>query len=156
MTLPSTDTCKRIRKVHALLGSSVPSERASAHEKLAELLAKHGLTWNDLPAILAVTEHLADITFTDVSDSTSTRTATSPEPPEPPAVNVLDLVLALIERHVAITPEERMAVALWVLHTWIFDQYSITPRLAVLSPVRECGKTTLVALIKLLVAEPYI
>jgi hypothetical protein len=36
-----------------------------------------------------------------------------------PKVNVLDLVLALIEDHVAITDAERMTAALWVLHTWV-------------------------------------
>jgi hypothetical protein len=66
---------------------------------------------------------------------------------------VLDLVLALIEEHLAITADERMAVALWLLHTWVFDRFSITPRLALLSPVRGCGKTTLLTVIELLVAE---
>jgi hypothetical protein len=31
----------------------------------------------------------------------------------PPTVNVLDLLLVLIERHVAITAEERMLVMWW-------------------------------------------
>ena len=33
---------------------------------------------------------------------------------------MLDLVLRLIEEHIAITAEERVAVALWLLHTWVF------------------------------------
>jgi hypothetical protein len=48
-----------------------------------------------------------------------------------------------------------MAAALFILHTYVFDRYLITPRLALLSPVRGCGKTTLLALIELLVDEPY-
>ena len=61
----------------------------------------------------------------------------------------------MIELHVAITPEERIATALWILHTYVFDRYPITPRLAALSPVRGCGKTTLLILLELLVANPY-
>jgi hypothetical protein len=71
-----------------------------------------------------------------------------------PAVNVLDLILALMERHVAITAEERVAVALWVLHTYVFERFDITPRLAVLSPASDCGKTRLMVLMKLLVNRP--
>jgi hypothetical protein len=47
-----------------------------------------------------------------------------------------------------------MTAALWILHCWVFDQFTITPRLALLSPVRGCGKTTLLAFIGLLTAEP--
>src|SRR5262245_55290192 len=57
--------------------------------------------------------------------------------------------------HIAITPEERMAVALWILHTYVFDRFDVTPRLALLSPVRGCGKTTLQALLGSLAADPY-
>jgi hypothetical protein len=145
MTLPPPKICRCIRQVHAMLGSSHPNERASTHQILINLLAKHGLTWNDLPAVLAATEDLTGINGTDTSTAA---------PHKPPAVNVLDLVLFLIERHVAITSEERMVVALWMLHTYVFDHFDITPRLAVLSPASECGKTRLMALMKLLVNRP--
>jgi hypothetical protein len=64
------------------------------------------------------------------------------------------MVMGLIEEHVTVTAEERMAVALWILHAWVFDQFSITPRLVILSPVSGCGKSTLLTLIKLLVPRP--
>jgi hypothetical protein len=51
----------------------------------------------------------------------------------------------------AITSEERLAVALWILHTYIYERYRETPRLALLSPVNGCGKTTLLSLLELLV-----
>src|SRR5262249_48063127 len=60
-----------------------------------------------------------------------------------------------IEDHIAISEHERTASALWELHTYIYDRYSITPRLALLSPVRGCGKTTLLILLELLAARPY-
>jgi hypothetical protein len=68
---------------------------------------------------------------------------------------VLDLVLRLIELYVDVTPEQRMAVALWCLHGYVFGRFTISPRLALLSPVRGCGKTTLLALLDLLCADPY-
>ena len=52
------------------------------------------------------------------------------------------------------SPAEYVAVALWVLHTHVCDRYLITPRLAIISPVRGCGKTTLLATLELLAARP--
>jgi Protein of unknown function (DUF3631) len=63
------------------------------------------------------------------------------------------VVLALLEEHASTTAEQRLAIALWILHCWVFDQFVITPRLALLSPVRGCGKTTLLALMELLIPE---
>jgi len=143
MTLPPPNVCKRIRKLHAMMGSSNTKEAAIALAKLNALLAEHSLGWNDIPEILAAT-------------AGTTATAAAPPPPsDQPEVNVLDLVLFLLEKHVAVTPAERMAIALWILHSWVFDRFTVTPRLALLSPVRGCGKTTLLALIELLVADPH-
>jgi hypothetical protein len=52
MPLPPPKVCQRIRKLHAMVGSSSPKEAHNAHDKLNHLLAEHGLTWNDLPRIL--------------------------------------------------------------------------------------------------------
>jgi Protein of unknown function (DUF3631) len=149
MNLPPPKVCLRIRKLHAMLGSSNAKEAENARAKLNRLLAEHGLTWNDLPAIFAAING---------NDSRTSHAAPNPATSgvaDAPSVNVLDLVLALIEEHVAITADERMAVALWLLHCWVFERYPITPRLALLSPVRGCGKTTLILLLELLLAQAY-
>jgi hypothetical protein len=143
MTLPPPNVCRKIRKLHALIGSPNTKEAEVARSKLNALLAEYALSWNDIPEILAAS-----------AGSDATRSA-PPDPSDQPEVNVLDLVLFLIEKHIAVTPAERMAIALWILHTWVFDRFTITPRLALLSPVRGCGKTTLLALIELLVADPH-
>jgi hypothetical protein len=52
MNLPPPKVCKLIAQLHAMLGASA-EEAATAREKLVKLLAKHGLSWNDLPEILA-------------------------------------------------------------------------------------------------------
>jgi putative DNA primase/helicase len=49
---------------------------------------------------------------------------------------------------------QRVAVTLWILHTHVYDRFQVTPRLAVVSPVRCCGKTVLVELIETLVRKP--
>jgi Protein of unknown function (DUF3631) len=145
MNLPPPRVCRRIRQLHAMLGSSNPNEATNARKKLLELLATYSLTWNDVPAILAET---------DPPSATASRSSPA-GPTEAPEVNVLDLVLRLLELHVAVTGEQRLAVALWLLHTHVYDRFIITPRLALLSPVRGCGKTTLLVLLELLAPQPY-
>jgi Protein of unknown function (DUF3631) len=147
MILPPPNICQRMRALHSMLGSPNVREAETAREKLLKLLAEHGLTWNDLPAVLAATA-AAD---TDSSRAGAAASAAAVAP----TVNVLDLILALMDEHIAITAQERMAAALWVLHTYVFDRFPITPRLALLSPVKGCGKTTVILLLEQLVAEPY-
>src|SRR5262245_24716442 len=103
MTLPPPRVVRRIRKLHALLGSSNANEADSARKKLNGLLTEYGLTWNDLPAILSAAD-------TSAANTSAPRAA----PTDRPEVNVLDLVLRLIELHTTIRPAERMAVALWI------------------------------------------
>jgi energy-coupling factor transporter ATP-binding protein EcfA2 len=39
------------------------------------------------------------------------------------------------------------AIALWVLHTWLVNNFNMSPRLAIASPTKGCGKTTLLRLL---------
>jgi hypothetical protein len=124
MTLPPPKICLRMRALHAMLGSPNTKEAQTARDKLIKLLTEHGLTWYDLPAIIPATA---------AADTGSSRAApTSEDDLGIPGNDLLGLILALIEEHVAITAEECMAVALWLLHTWVFDRFPITPRLALL------------------------
>lgn len=45
-------------------------------------------------------------------------------------------------------------VALWVLHAHTLDAFTFSPRLAVMSPERQCGKTTLLDVLMALVPRP--
>ena len=142
MNMPPPKVIRRIRQLHAMLGSPNANEASNAREKLNRLLAEHGLTWNDLSTIFAAADPHPD----------PHRTAPQATRPE---VNVLDLVLRLVEQYIAVTPDEQMAIALWVLHTYVYHSFVITPRLALLSPVRGCGKTTLLAFLELLTNQPH-
>ena len=86
MALPPPKICRRIRKLHSMLGSSASGEREAAHKKLTETLAEYGLSWNDLPQILAaVGQHR-----TPAAASTSPTAKSAPT--SAPQFNVLDLV----------------------------------------------------------------
>jgi hypothetical protein len=150
VSIPSPKICRRIRQLFRLIGSPSADEAGVAREKLMKELDRHGLSWNDISDCVAAAD-----------EDDRIRQARSQPPSRPPrgssgpSVDPLELVLYLLERHVAITPEERMLIALWILHTHVFARFDVTPRLALLSPVRGCGKTTLLILLEQLTADAY-
>lgn len=123
---------KRLRDLYAMSSSSNENEADNARQRLEELMAKYGLTWEGLDAILNEDD----------------------DKPEPEHYNVLNLLDQWISKYIWLTPEQRLFVALWLLHSYVFDLYNFTPRLVLLSPVFGCGKTTLLILIEQLVDSP--
>ncbi|MDD9938056.1 MAG: DUF3631 domain-containing protein [Myxococcales bacterium] len=79
-----------------------------------------------------------------------------PEPwPEPVnGAEVLDDLVKAVRRHVVLGEHEAVAAALFALHTYCLDAAHISPRLAVLSPTKRCGKSTLLNLLATVVAKP--
>ena len=138
---------KRVHQLHRLCGADNEAEAAAARRKLIDLLRKHGKTWNHLDAILAM----------DVPP------AQPPPDPRDGGVDVYagtsftvgDLVHHMIARHVALEEHEYDAVALWAIHTHLFEQFMFTPRLLLSSPVKGCGKTTLLDILSSLVARAH-
>jgi putative DNA primase/helicase len=67
--------------------------------------------------------------------------------PDPVAGDaLLDELRAHLKRHVVLVPHADIALALWILHTWVFEAFDITPYLAITSPTRRCGKTLLMTM----------
>src|SRR5262249_27219959 len=68
-----------------------------------------------------------------------------PEPcPDPvDGASLLTELAGSVRDFVVMTENEAAATALWVMHTYSLDACNISPRLAVTSPQKQCGKTTL-------------
>jgi Protein of unknown function (DUF3631) len=63
--------------------------------------------------------------------------------------------LAAAVKTYAVLPETAAdAIALWILHTWVVNEFTISPRLAVVSPTKGCGKTTVLRLLNKIVRRP--
>ena len=79
-----------------------------------------------------------------------------PEPwPDPVAGDVLLSEIAdAIRRYVVMEDHSRDLCALWVVHTYLLDALLITPRLALCSPTKQCGKTTMIDVLTHLVKRP--
>lgn len=67
---------------------------------------------------------------------------------------LLDELVAQILRHVRLPREAAVAVALWIVHAHCFHVFAISPQLAITSPEKRCGKTTLLRVVQALVAKP--
>jgi len=81
-----------------------------------------------------------------------------PEPdPWPHPVNgsgLLGALVATLRRHVVMDAAAADGVALWTLACHAFDCFSLFPRLAIMSPEKRCGKTTLLDVLARLVPRP--
>ena len=51
-------------------------------------------------------------------------------------------------------PHTAEAIALWVVHTHLFEHFLISPRLALRSAIKQCGKTTTLDILARLVRRP--
>ncbi len=60
-----------------------------------------------------------------------------------------------ISNHLVCTEAQRTVLALWVLHTYACSNVFLTPYLNIYSPVEESGKTTCLAILRALCAQPW-
>ncbi len=79
-----------------------------------------------------------------------------PEPwPEPvDGVELLGSLSSNIRRHIVMFDHTADSAALWVLHSYLLDCFGISPRLAITSPEKGCGKTTALDVVSRLVSRP--
>jgi putative DNA primase/helicase len=93
------------------------------------------MTLIDDPKLLAASEQLGDPVPMNVAE-------------------LLDELVAVLNRYVILPHGAAEAIALWIVHAHAHDAARISPLLALLSPDRRCGKTTALELIGSLVPRP--
>ena len=67
---------------------------------------------------------------------------------------LLDELTKQLLRYVVLRKHEARTIALWIVHTFAFDLFSISPRLKIQSPEPGCGKTTLLDVLYYTVRNP--
>ena len=67
---------------------------------------------------------------------------------------LLDGLSKAFSRYLVLPQQSATALALWVLFTHLIDSAEVAPILAVVSPEKRCGKSTLLALLSRLVYRP--
>ena len=67
---------------------------------------------------------------------------------EPVSGDLIATTLACVVKTYLVLPDAAAdAIALWILHTWLVDKFTMSPRLAITSATKGCGKTTLLRLL---------
>jgi hypothetical protein len=143
MIWPAKETCARIASLWArATGSAFPGESQNAWDALKRIQTEFAL---DEVELIFIAEFWA-------KEPAGTHIRPGQTPERSP--NVLELVMAQIETHsISLTLAQQIMVALWILHTHIFDQFVHTPRLALRSTEPGCGKTLLLMFMKQLVGD---
>ena len=80
----------------------------------------------------------------------------TPEPwPDPvDGAALLSEMTAAIRKYAVMEVGSAEIVALWVLHAHALDAFQISPRLAITSPEKRCGKTTALDVVQFLAPRP--
>jgi hypothetical protein len=60
---------------------------------------------------------------------------------------LLDEIKSTIQAHVVLSAHAAAALALWVVHTYVFDTRDAVAYVAIESPEKRCGKTTLLSVL---------
>ncbi len=125
----------------AALGDPDLGCRTEARRRIFELLERHRKSWNDL------IDALMGICLADWLSPSGE--------PEPERVkDLIGLIRFLLREYVELqTEHEYTVVALWAIHTHVFSQFMVTPRLTLRSPVPGCGKTQLIDVLMYLAAR---
>jgi hypothetical protein len=77
--------------------------------------------------------------------------------PEPVVIGqLLDEIETIIKRHVVLSEQAATALAAWVLHTYVFELRDTVAYVAIESPEKRCGKTTLLSVLGAMANKPLI
>jgi hypothetical protein len=137
---------EKLAKLLGMFGSDNANEREIARSKIVALLTANGISWSDLTDLIRTAPGRAGYH------------AAAPPPPDPTDTGpkLFDLLCEVIAAfvHFRMKPHQPVTVALWALHTFVYDQFMITPRLPLLSPVRGCGKSTVHDILNQLTFNP--
>src|ERR1700719_3914486 len=84
--------------------------------------------------------------------STLTRLQRGPEA----GCDILDELFRFVRRFVCLSESPARVVAIWVVHTHLFASADATPYLSITSAEKQSGKTRLLEVLEILVANPWI
>lgn len=70
------------------------------------------------------------------------------------STNPIDLVAELLTDYIALPERVADVIAAWVAAAWLFDVWDRFPHLAITSPEKRCGKTTLLDILRVIVPCP--
>ena len=114
----------KLTKLFAMLGSNNAAEREVVRCKIDKYHVKNKKNWNDLTELLS-TGNAQGWQDDEYAVDTGDGVHEHPVRPAP-----LDLIRHILQRHLHLTGHQFVAVTLWVAHTFLYNRFAISPRLA--------------------------
>jgi hypothetical protein len=68
--------------------------------------------------------------------------------PDPVGEEVFDDIVRDLRRYLFISEENALIAMFWVAHANVFNEFEHTPRLVITAPMKSCGKTALLSVLK--------
>jgi DNA primase len=124
-------------------------ERNAAADDAAKVL---GLKAFDLRRVLKLEVAVEGKTTSESSELVLHEPTPWPDPVD--GAILLDEIAAVVHRFLSAAEHNFKAIALWTIYTYAFDLFDISPLLAITSPEKRCGKTTLLTLLYALAPRP--
>ena len=144
---PQKDCCRYLREWAKGVALLPELERQAEQGRAAQSL-KYAGVHSPAPLLKAALKEATQ----KRGGSTDSFKLVDPVPSSKPVIGA-DLVARLVltlKRYVVLTESAYVAVALWILLTFVFDNFSVCPLLVFASPTLRCGKSTLMALLSAL------
>ena len=133
-----------------------PCSELSRKKATSKVVAKFpALDADDIDAQLLAVARRGPEKDSDARSGPPTIVEPDPEPWDA-AVDGAELlhdIETLLSRHVVLPAHGGVTAALWILHSYVFDRFTCTPRLLLASAVMRSGKTLLLRLVAALVAR---
>jgi putative DNA primase/helicase len=77
-----------------------------------------------------------------------------PWPESVDGARLLDELAAIYARHIILSKSGQDVLALWTLYSYVYDAFDVSPYLALTSPEKRCGKSTVLIVASALVYRP--
>jgi putative DNA primase/helicase len=67
---------------------------------------------------------------------------------------IATMLAAAVKTYAVVPDHAADVIAIWVLHTWLVNMFTMSPRLAITSPTKGCGKTTILRVLNKVTRRP--
>src|SRR5262245_37249608 len=155
---PEEYACRQVEKAKAESTSDIDAEIKRLAQLSAVQYERERKTAADRLGIrAAILDKLVQAERPE-DESKQGRAVSFPEPERWPnevdGAILLDSIAEAIRTYVVLLDHSCDAAALWALHPYLLGSFLVSPRLAITSPVKGCGKTTLLDVLARIVLKP--
>lgn len=137
----STSTQDRAAKINARIEKLVHLDPVSQDIERKKIIHECKVTAKTIDAVLASMRKAA------TEETTAIVADVEPWPEKVNGAKLLSLMSEVFSRYVILPDNMDSVLAVWALLTYCYDQFRILPQIAIYSPEKRCGKSTLLEIL---------